>query len=132
MGNETSQSADNHSSVFDVLSKSHSDSNSKVYDAVDEMPQFPGGPSALFEYLSRAVRYPVEAEANGIQGRVLCSFVVEPNGSISNVKVIKSVDPSLDKEAIRVISSMPKWIPGKYNGTPVRVNYSAPVTFRLQ
>lgn len=126
MGNEASQSP------FDNLSSSHSDSNSKVYDVVEEMPQFQGGPSALFEYLSRAVRYPAQAEANGIQGRVLCSFVVEPNGSISNVKVIKSVDPSLDKEAIRVISSMPKWIPGKYNGTPVRVNYSAPVTFRLQ
>ena len=132
VGNETSQSADNHSSVFDVLSKSHSDSNSKVYGAVDKMPQFPGGPSALIEYLSRAVRYPAAAEANGIQGRVMCSFVVEPNGSISNVKVIKGVDPSLDKEAIRVISSMPKWIPGMNNGTPVRVNYSAPVTFRLQ
>jgi len=132
VGNETSQSADNHSSVFDVLYKSHSDSNSKVYGAVDEMPQFPGGPSALIEYLSRAVRYPAAAEANGIQGRVMCSFVVEPNGSISNVKVIKGVDPSLDKEAIRVISSMPKWIPGMLNGTPVRVNYSAPVTFRLQ
>ena len=132
VGNETSQSADNHSSVFDVLSKSHSDSNSKVYDAVDEMPQFPGGPSAFFEYLSKAIRYPAAAEENGIQGRVMCSFVVEQDGSISNVKVIKSIDPSLDKEAKRVISSMPKWNPGKMNGTPVRVNYSAPVTFRLQ
>lgn len=131
-GNETSQSPDNHSSVFDVLSKSHSDSNSKVYDAVDEMPQFPGGPSAFFDYLSKAIRYPAAAEENGIQGRVMCSFVVEQDGSISNVKVIKSIDPSLDKEAKRVISSMPKWIPGKMNGTPVRVNYSAPVTFKLQ
>jgi TonB family protein len=109
----------------------HSD-NSEIYDVADEIPYFPGGPSALLNYLSNAVRYPVDAEARGAQGRVLCSFVIEIDGSTSNIKVTKGVDPSLDKEAIRVISHMPKWIPGKRNGTPVRVRYSAPVSFRLQ
>ena len=110
----------------------HAESNSKVFEVVEQMPSFPGGPNALFEYLSKAVRYPADAEKNGIQGRVFCSFVIETDGSTSNIKVTKSVDPSLDKEAIRVISHMPKWIPGKTNGTPVRVRFSTPVTFRLQ
>ena len=78
------------------------------------------------------MQYPVVAEENGVQGRVLCSYVVEPDGSISDIKVIKSVDPSLDKEAVRVVGSMPKWIPGKQNGILVRVKYTVPVTFRLQ
>jgi protein TonB len=99
---------------------------------VEEMPQFPGGPSALFEYLSKSIRYPIEAEKNGVQGRVICCFVVGPDGLISDVKVVKSVDPSLDNEAKRVIGSMPKWIPGKKNGIPVSVKYTTPVTFRLQ
>lgn len=106
--------------------------NSEIYEVTDDMPQFPGGPSALFNYLSSAIRYPVDAESRGAQGRVLCSFVIEIDGSTSNIKVTKGVDPSLDKEAIRVISHMPKWIPGKKNGIPVRVRYSAPVSFRLQ
>ena len=104
----------------------------KVYDVVEEMPQFPGGPSALFDYLSRNVKYPVAAEENGVQGRVITTFVVERDGSIVDVKVVKSVDPSLDNEARRVVRSMPRWIPGKQNGSPVRVQYTVPVTFRLQ
>ena len=108
------------------------DDNSIIYNVADEMPQFPGGPQAIFEYLSKSIRYPADAEENGVQGRVICTFVVETDGSISNIKVAKSVDPSLDKEAKRVISSMPNWIPGKMNGTAVRVNYSVPVTFKLQ
>ena len=104
----------------------------KIFDVVDEMPQYPGGPSALFEYLSKSVQYPVVAEENGVQGRVICTFVVETDGSISDVKVVKGVDPSLDKEAKRVISAMPRWIPGKNKGTPVRVKYTTPVTFKLQ
>ena len=75
---------------------------------------------------------PAVAEENGVQGRVICAFVVEPDGSISDVKVVKSVDPSLDKEAKRVISSMPKWIPGRQKGTAVRVKYTTPVAFKLQ
>jgi protein TonB len=104
----------------------------KVFEVVEQMPQFPGGDAALMQYLSSHIKYPVVAEENGIQGRVVCTFVVERNGSISDVRVVKSVDPSLDKEAVRVIKSMPAWIPGKQNGAPVRVKYTVPVTFRLQ
>ena len=104
----------------------------KVFDVVEEMPQFPGGPSALFEYLSKNIKYPVVAEENGVQGRVIVTFVVERDGSITDVKVVKSVDPSLDKEAQRVVKSMPHWIPGKQNGSAVRVKYTVPVTFKLQ
>ena len=104
----------------------------KVFDVVEQMPSFPGGPSALFEYLSKNIKYPVVAEENGIQGRVIVTFVVERDGSITDVRIAKSVDPSLDKEAQRVVKSMPKWIPGKQNGSPVRVKYTVPVTFRLQ
>lgn len=104
----------------------------KVFDVVEQMPQFPGGPSALFEYLSKNIKYPAVAEENGVQGRVICTFVVERDGSITDVKVVKSVDPSLDKEAQRVIKAMPHWIPGKQNGSAVRVKYTVPVQFKLQ
>lgn len=104
----------------------------KVFDVVEQMPDFPGGMSALMQYLGKHIKYPVVAEENGIQGRVIVTFVVEKNGSITDVQVIKSVDPSLDKEAVRVVKSMPHWIPGKQNGSAVRVKYTLPVTFRLQ
>lgn len=104
----------------------------KVFDVVEVMPSFPGGQSALFEYLSKNIKYPVVAEENGVQGRVIVTFVVERNGSITDVQVAKSVDPSLDKEAVRVVKSMPHWIPGKQNGSAVRVKFTVPVTFRLQ
>lgn len=104
----------------------------KVFDVVEQMPQFPGGDAALFEYLSTHIKYPTIAEENGVQGRVIVTFVVERDGSITDVKVVKSVDPSLDKEASRVVEGMPKWIPGKQNGSAVRVKYTVPVTFRLQ
>jgi protein TonB len=104
----------------------------KVFDVVEQMPSFPGGPSALMQYLSSNIKYPVVAEENGVQGRVVCTFVVERDGSITDVRVVKSVDPSLDKEAVRVVKGMPKWIPGKQNGSAVRVKYTVPVTFRLQ
>lgn len=104
----------------------------KVFDVVEQMPSYPGGMGALMQYLSSNIKYPVIAEENGIQGRVVCTFVVERDGSITDVRVAKSVDPSLDKEACRVIKSMPHWIPGKQNGSAVRVKYTLPVTFRLQ
>ncbi|MBQ1796488.1 MAG: energy transducer TonB [Prevotella sp.] len=104
----------------------------KVFDVVEQMPSYPGGNGALMQYLSSHIKYPVIAEENGIQGRVICTFVVERDGSITDVRIAKSVDPSLDKEAMRVVSSMPKWIPGKQNGSAVRVKYTLPVTFRLQ
>jgi len=104
----------------------------KVFEVVEQMPTFPGGDAALMSFLSKNIKYPVIAEENGIQGRVVATFVVERDGSITDVKVIKSVDPSLDKEAVRVLKTMPKWIPGKQNGSAVRVKYTVPVTFRLQ
>ena len=104
----------------------------KVFDVVEQMPSFPGGQAALMDYLNNNIKYPVIAEENGIQGRVIVQFVVGKDGHISDVKVAKSVDPSLDKEAVRVVSTMPRWIPGKQNGQSVRVKYTLPVTFRLQ
>ena len=104
----------------------------KVFDVVEQMPSYPGGMGALMQYLSSHIKYPAIAEENGIQGRVICTFVVERDGSITDVRIAKSVDPSLDKEAMRVVSSMPRWIPGKQNGSAVRVKYTLPVTFRLQ
>lgn len=115
-----------------VVDEKPKEEETKVFDVVEQMPQFPGGPNALFEYLSKNIKYPVVAEENGIQGRVIVTFVVERDGSITDVKVAKSVDPSLDKEAMRVVKSMPHWIPGKQNGSAVRVKYTVPVTFRLQ
>ena len=104
----------------------------KVFDVVEEMPSFPGGNAALMSYLNSNTKYPVVAQENGVQGRVIISFVVERDGSISDVKVARSVDPSLDREAQRVVKSMPKWKPGKQNGSTVRVKYTVPVVFRLQ
>lgn len=104
----------------------------KLFDVVEQMPSFPGGPSALMEWLSNNVKYPVVAQENGVQGRVVVSFVVERDGSITDVKVVRGVDPSLDKEASRVVRAMPRWIPGKQNGSAVRVKYNVPVAFRLQ
>lgn len=104
----------------------------KVYDVVEQMPSFPGGPAALLQYLNNNIRYPKVAEANGIQGRVTVQFVVEKDGSISGVRTMKSAEPSLDHEAERIVKSMPKWNPGKSNGSPVRVKYFVPVVFRLQ
>ena len=104
----------------------------KVFDVVEQMPQFKGGDAALMDYLNKSIKYPVIAEENGIQGRVVCTFVVERDGSITDVKVVRSVDPSLDKEAVRVLKAMPKWIPGKQNGSAVRVKFTLPVTFKLQ
>jgi protein TonB len=103
----------------------------KVYDVVEQMPSFPGGNGALLEYLATHVKYPVVAQKNGVQGRVIVSFIVECDGSITDVRVERSVDPSLDREAIRVVSSMPNWIPGKLKGSPVRVKYNVPIMFYL-
>ena len=106
--------------------------STKVFDVVEEMPSFPGGNGALMSYLASNIKYPVVAQENGVQGRVIVSFVVERDGSISDVRVARSVDPSLDREAQRVVKSMPRWKPGKQNGSAVRVKYTVPVVFRLQ
>ncbi len=102
-----------------------------AFDVVEEMPQFPGGAPALLEFLSKNIRYPKEAFESNVQGRVLATFVVEKDGSISETKVVKAVDPMLDEEAIRVLNSMPNWTPGKQSGKAVRVKYTVPINFRL-
>lgn len=102
-----------------------------VFEVVDEMPSFVGGMSALMGYVSKNVKYPVIAQENGTQGRVVVSFIVNKDGSISDASVVRSVDTYLDKEALRVISDMPKWIPGKHKGEVVRVKYTVPVSFKL-
>lgn len=105
--------------------------SNRVYDVVEQMPSFPGGISGLRTYLNQNIRYPAEAQENCVQGRVVVSFVVGKDGHISDVTVLRSVDPSLDKEAVRVIRNMPRWTPGKQGGEPVRVRYNVPVSFRL-
>ena len=114
-----------------VVNRDASSTNDNVFDVVEEMPEFPGGQIAMLEYLSKNVRYPDEAHKAGKQGRVIATFVVEKDGSITNAKVVRSIDPLLDAEALRVISSMPNWIPGKQNGKPVAVKYTVPVSFKV-
>ncbi len=104
----------------------------EVFRAVEQMPQFPGGDAELMKYLSKNIKYPTMAMENNIQGRVVVQFVVTKTGSIGEVKVIRSVDPDLDREAIRVCKSLPKFIPGKMNGQAVNVWYTLPVNFKLQ
>ena len=104
-----------------------------IFEVVEQMPEFPnGGMAGLMQYLSKNIKYPTIAQENGTQGRVTVQFVVNRDGSIVDAKVLRGVDPYLDKEAIRVISSMPKWKPGMQRGKAVRVKYTVPVTFRLQ
>lgn len=104
----------------------------KVHEHVEVMPQFPGGNVELMRYLGTNIKYPTIAAENGIQGRVVLKFVVSKDGSISNIQIVRSLDPSSDKEAIRVIKGMPKWIPGMQNGHPVAVYFTLPVLFKLQ
>ena len=106
--------------------------DNKIFEVVEQNPTFPGGTAALMSWLSKNIKYPVIAAENGVKGRVIVQFVVEKDGSITDVVVVKSVDPSLDKEATRVIKNMPHWIPGRQNGSPVRVRFTVPVTFTLQ
>lgn len=104
----------------------------EIFQIVEEMPEFTGGPAALLKYLSDKTVYPTIALENGISGRVIVEFVVNRDGSIVDVKIARGVDPSLDKEALRVVNSMPKWKPGKQGGKAVRVKYTLPVMFRLK
>lgn len=103
-----------------------------VGEMVEQMPAFPGGTATLMKFLSDNMKYPEQAEKEGIQGRVICTFYVEKDGSISDISVAKSVHPQLDAEAVRVLSLMPKWIPGKRNGELTKVKYTFPITFRLE
>ena len=106
--------------------------NQQVFDVVEQMPEYPGGPSALIEYLSQNVKYPEDAKQQKIEGRVLATFVVETDGSVSNVEVVKPAFPSLDAEAVRLLSAMPKWTPGKQNGKVVRVKFTVPINFAMK
>lgn len=105
---------------------------SQIFFIVEEMPEFPGGENALRSYIAKSIKYPIIAQENGIQGKVYVSFVVDKDGGISDAKIVRNVDPSLDKEALRVINSLPKWKPGKQRGKPVRVAYTVPISFVLQ
>jgi protein TonB len=103
-----------------------------VFYIVEEMPDFPGGQLALRKFIASAIKYPVIAQENGIQGKVFVNFVVEKDGSVTKATISRGVDPSLDKEALRVVNSLPKWKPGKQGGKPVRVSYTVPINFVLQ
>ena len=104
----------------------------EIFTIVEEMPDFPGGMAKLADYLAKNIKYPQMARESGIQGRVFVNFVVEPDGSVSNVNVMRSLGGGCDEEAMRVVKSMPKWKPGKQRGKPVRVSYILPVNFKLQ
>ena len=103
-----------------------------VYNQPEVMPEYPGGMDALMKYLSGNIKYPEQAKEKNIQGRVLVTFIVEKNGSISDVKVVKGIGNGCDEEAVRVISAMPKWKPGMQNGKKVRVSFAIPISFKLQ
>lgn len=103
-----------------------------IFEVVENMPEFPGGQTALMQFLSKNIKYPTIAQENGVQGRVVVQFVVNKDGTVVDPVVMRGVDPYLDKEALRVIAAMPKWKPGMQRGKPVRVKYTVPVMFRLQ
>ncbi len=106
--------------------------DNQIFDFLEEMPEFPGGEAAMMKWLGEHINYPAIAQENNIQGRVMVGFVVERDGSVSDVKILRGVDPSLDKEATRVVKSMPKWKPGMQTGKPVRCRFTIPVSFRLR
>ena len=103
-----------------------------IFVVVEKQPEFPGGQEALMKYISENIHYPIEAQKKGIQGSVICNFIVRKDGSITDAEVVRGVDPLLDEEAIRVINSMPKWQPGTQRGKVVDVRFTLPIIFRLQ
>lgn len=112
--------------------KTVKDDVEEIFVFVEFMPEFPGGDQALLKFLAKEVKYPVVAQENGIEGRVFVSFVIDETGSITDIHVIRGVDPALDSEALRVIRNMPKWKPGKQGGKTVKVRYNVPISFELQ
>lgn len=104
----------------------------QIFQVVEEMPEFPGGMAECLKFLGKNIKYPTISQENGVQGKVIVQFVVNKDGTIVDPVVVRSVDPYLDKEALRVIKQMPKWKPGKQRGKAVRVKYTVPVTFKLQ
>ena len=113
-------------------SASKTEFTGEVYEIVEQMPEYPGGLTALMNYLRENIHYPAAAQSAGIEGRVIVSFIVEPNGSVSNVEVVRGVDSNLDQEALRVVRQMPKWKPGKQEGSTVRVKFHLPIKFMLK
>ncbi len=118
--------------VVQAVKEEKEEEEAQVFFIVEEMPEFPGGEAALRRFIAEAIKYPVIAQENGIQGKVYVTFVVDKDGGISEAKIARGVDPSLDKEALRVVNSLPKWKPGKQRGKPVRVSYTVPISFVLQ
>lgn len=115
-----------------VQKEEEDEEEAQVFFIVEEMPEFPGGELALRKWIANEIKYPVIAQENGIQGKVYVTFVVGKDGSISNATIARGVDPSLDKEALRVVNQLPKWKPGKQRGKPVNVSYTVPINFVLQ
>ena len=99
---------------------------------VEKMPEFPGGELELLNFINKSIRYPVGAQERDIQGRVICSFIIDKTGKVVDAQVVRGIDPSLDSEALRVVKTIPNWEPGKQRGKPVRVKYTMPITFRLK
>lgn len=122
----------NQDKTADDVVKTEQQGKDPVYDVCEVLPEYPGGMEAMMKFVSENIKYPAEAHTKGIQGRVLISYVVEKDGSLSNIHVVRSVDPLLDAEALRVANLMPKWKPGKQGGKPVRVKFTLPITFKLQ
>lgn len=114
-----------------VVEEEEEDPN-QVFSIVEDMPEFPGGEAALLKYIAQSIKYPIIAQENGIQGRVTVTFVINQQGKAVEAQIVRGVDPALDKEALRVIGTLPTWKPGKQRGKPVRVKYTVPVVFRLQ
>ncbi len=115
-----------------IQQEKEKEEENQVFFIVEDMPEFPGGELALRKFIANAIKYPVIAQENGIQGKVYVNFVVDKDGSVTNAKIARGVDPSLDKEALRVVNSLPKWKPGMQRGKPVRVSYTVPISFVLQ
>ena len=115
-----------------VQKEEEEEDDAEVFSIVEDMPEFPGGEVALRNWIGSHIEYPTIAQENGIQGKVYVSFVIGKDGSVSNVAIARGVDPSLDKEAVRVVKSMPKWRPGMQRGKPVNVSYTVPINFQLQ
>lgn len=133
---EFQSSEADHTTIIDaipVIKKEETkDEDAEIFVIVEDMPEFPGGEVALRRWIANNIKYPVIAAENGIQGRVYVQFVVDRDGGISNAKIARGVDPSLDQEALRVVNSLPKWKPGMQRGKPVRVSYTVPINFQLQ
>jgi len=116
----------------EVVVKSDVDKTNQVYTFVEHMPQFPGGDAEMIKYLSKNIKYPKKAKKKGIQGTVYITFVVEIDGTLSGIKVLRGVHKDIDKEAIRAISTMPKWEKGSHRDTPARVQINLPIKFSLK